>query len=133
VLQIIFSWPGVAIIAMLVLLSQIKNIIKRFIGSESGKAKVGPIEIELGKIAEQGQMAVNDLNRINYIMAESRRLELEITLGMTEMYKSFGMTVLSQQQNDEMQKHISELRALTKSSANIQINSDRATILPDRS
>ena len=122
ILQIVFSWPGVAIIALIALRSQIKNIIKRFIGSESGKAKVGPIEIELGKIAEQGQMAVNDLNKINYIMAESRRLELEITLGMTELYKSFGMQVLSQQQNDEMQKHISELRELTKLSVNKTIN-----------
>ena len=117
-LQIIFSWPGVAITGLIILRVPIKNIIKRFIKSESGKVKVGPIEIELGEIAEKGKAAINDLNKINYILAESRRLELEITLGMTDVYKSFGMSVTSQEQNDEMQQHISELRALTQKSAN---------------
>lgn len=114
VLQLVISWPSVAIIALLVFRTPIKKLVERFINSDSGKAKVGPIEIELGKIAEQGQKAVNDLNRINYIMAESRRLELEITLGMAKKYESFGMQVITHQQNDEMQQHISELRELTK-------------------
>lgn len=122
VLQLVISWPSVAIIALLVFRTPIKKLVERFINSDSGKAKVGPIEIELGKIAEQGQKAVNDLNRINYIMAESRRLELEITLGMAKKYESFGMQVITHQQNDEMLQHISELRELTKISNNNNVD-----------
>jgi len=122
VLQLVISWPSVAIIALLVFRTPINNLVKRLINSDSGKAKVRPIEIELGKIAEQGQKAVNDLNRINYIMAESRRLELEITLGMAKKYESFGMQVITHQQNDEMLQHISELRELTKISNNNNVD-----------
>lgn len=122
VLQLVISWPSVAIIALLVFRTPIKKLVERLINSDSGKAKVGPIEIELGKIAEQGQKAVNDLNRINYIMAESRRLELEITLGMAKKYESFGMQVITHQQNDEMLQHISELRELTKISNNNNVD-----------
>ena len=118
ILNAIISWPVVAILGLVVLREQIKSIIERLINSESGKAKIGPVEIELGKIAKQGKEAVNDLNKINYILAESRRLELEITLGMTEVYKSFGMQVTTQDQSTEMQKHITELRELSQTTAN---------------
>ena len=110
-LQILISWPTATIITVLVLRKQIEKLVERLIKSDSGKAKVGPIEIELGKLAEKGRQAVDNLNRINYLMAESRLLELEITEG------KFGL-VFSSEQRKRMQDHIEELKKLTKSSAN---------------
>ena len=111
ILQIIFSWPTVTLIAVLMLREPIKKIIERLINSDSGKAKLGPIEIELGKIAEEGKQAVNNLNRITHLMAESRLLELEITEG------NFG-SVFSTEQRERMKNQIEELRELTQPSAN---------------
>lgn len=106
-LQVILSWPVAVIISVLLLRSPIKKLIDRLINSESGKAKVGPIEVELGKLAEEGQQAVSQLNRINYLMAESRLLELEITEG------NFG-PVFSEEQRNRMKKQINELKSLTE-------------------
>lgn len=69
--------------ALLILISVFRRpilyVVERFISSEGGKAELGPIKIELGKLAQEGQQAVHNLNRINLVMAESRLLELEIT------------------------------------------------------
>lgn len=111
ILKVIISWPTAAIIGVLVLRKPIRNLVERLINSESGKAKVGPVEIELGKLAEDGQQAVQSLNRLNFVMAESRLLELEITEG------KFG-TVFSTEQRGRMQKHIEELKRLTSEAAN---------------
>ncbi|EPT9254033.1 hypothetical protein ACVTNV_002392 [Vibrio alginolyticus] len=110
ILEIISSWPVAVIISVLLLRRPIIKLIDRLIDSESGKAKVGPIEVELGKLAKEGQQAVSKLNRINYLMAESRLLELEITKG------NFG-PVFSSEQRKMMQKHIDELKALTDESS----------------
>jgi len=106
-LEIILSWPTVLIISVLILRGPILKLINRLIDSESGKAKVGPIEVELGKLAQEGKEAVGNLNRINYLMAESRLLELEITEG------NFG-PVFSQEQRERMKMQIDELKSLTK-------------------
>jgi hypothetical protein len=76
IIKILISWPTAVIVAVLVLRNPIKMLVERLIKSESGKAKIGPVEIELGKLAEEGKQAVQSLNRINYLMAESRLLEL---------------------------------------------------------
>lgn len=110
-LQIIISWPMVAIVAVLVLKKPIKKMIERLIQSESGKAKVGPLEVELGRLADEGHQAVNNLKRINYLMAESRLLELEITEGQ------FG-SVFSMEQRERMKSQIEELKRLIESASN---------------
>ena len=106
ILQIVVSWPFATVIAVLVMRRPLHKLVDRLINSESGKAKIGPVEVELGKLAEQGQQAVSQLNRISYIMAESRLLELEITEG------NFG-PIFSDEQRDKMKHHIDELRKLT--------------------
>jgi hypothetical protein len=111
ILQILISWPTAAIVAVLVLRRPIGSLVERLIRSDSGKAKVGPIEIELGKLAQEGHQAVDNLNRLNYLMAESRLLELEITEG------NFG-PVFSSEQRERMKNHIEELKKLTKPTAN---------------
>ena len=110
ILQIVLSWPVAAIVCVLFLRGPITKLVDRLINSESGKAKVGPIEIELGKLAEEGQQAVSTLNRINYLMAESRLLELEITEG------NFG-AVFSDEQRGKMQVQINEFKKLTNESS----------------
>ncbi|MEW8660799.1 MAG: hypothetical protein AB2557_00010 [Candidatus Thiodiazotropha sp.] len=111
IFAVLISWPTAVIVAVLVLRSPIKMLIERLINSESGKAKVGPVEVELGKLAKEGKAAVNSLNRINVLMAESRLLELEITEG------NFG-PVFTPEQRAKMQEQINELRKLTNEAAN---------------
>ena len=97
----------VAMVALVVLRRPIVALVQRLISSESGKAKVGPIEIELGKLAEEGKKVVADLNRLSVLMAETRLLELEITDGMFSR-------VFRPDQSERMKKHIEELRSLTQ-------------------
>ncbi|HEC27839.1 MAG TPA: hypothetical protein ENI67_10625 [Gammaproteobacteria bacterium] len=111
ILQILIAWPTTVIISVLVLRSPIQKLVERLIKSESGKAKVGPVEIELGKLAEEGKDAVQTLNKLNLLMGESRLLELEITEG------NFG-AVFSDEQRERMKQHIEELRLLTSETAN---------------
>jgi hypothetical protein len=118
IMQILISWPAAAIVSVLVLRIPIRMLVERLIKSESGKAKVGPVEIELGKLAEEGHQVIDDLNRISYIMAESRRLELEITNGVFSSYEAILGSVASPEQKEEMQRHIEELKQLTKAAAN---------------
>src|SRR5262249_42866433 len=89
---------------------RIVRLLERLTTSDQAKAEIGPVKIELGKLAEQGQIAVGTLNRLNLVMAESRLLELEITEG------KFG-PVFSVEQQARMKAHIEELRELTQKNA----------------
>ena len=119
VIQLVISWPMAVIVGILVLRSPIRILIERLIRSESGKAKIGPVEIELGKLAEEGQQAVHNLNRLNLLMAESRLLELEI------VESRFG-PFFSPEQRKRMQNHIKELNKLIEA-ANKAISADART------
>lgn len=105
ILKIVIAWPTAVIVTVIVLRKPIVALVDRLIKSDHGKAKVGPIEIELGDLAEKGRQAVSDLNRLNTLMAESRLLELEITDG------KFGPIFTSEQQK-KMKQHIEELKRL---------------------
>lgn len=103
----VLSWPAVCIVALLVLRKPIAQLINRLIQSDSGEAKFGPIEIKLGKVAEEGKKAVTTLNRISMVMAKSRRLKLEIISG--------GFSgAFTDAQNNEIRQHTKELAELTK-------------------
>ncbi len=105
---ILISWPVVGLLALFILRKPFLKLIGQFTNSDIRKAKIGPIEIEreLTKLAEQGQQAVSNLNRINLLMAESRLLELEITEGI------FG-TFFSDDQRNRLSAQIEEFRSLT--------------------
>ena len=72
------------------------------------RAKIGPVEIEreLGNLAKEGKQAVEIMNQLNVLMAESRILELEITDSM------FG-SMFSSAQRQRMQEQIEQLGKLT--------------------
>ena len=107
--SLICSWPVVALFALFVFRKSILEFIKQFIAPNVIKAKVGPVEIEreLGKLAETGKQAVENINQLNQLMAESRLLELEIT-------EDNFAAVLSEEQRQRMQIHIDKLRKLTQ-------------------
>ncbi len=111
--KIMFSWPTVAIFAIMAFMvisfrHQISEFIRELVKSGSiRRAKIGPLEIELGQLAEQGKQAVNNLEKITHLMAESRLLELEITDG------KFG-PFFTDEQRSRMKKHIDELKELMK-------------------
>src|SRR5438874_47927 len=102
---LLLSWPVAVVTIVLIFRKPLLRLLERFTSSDEGKAEIGPIKIELGKLAREGQVAVNKLNRINILMAESRLLELEITETM------FG-GVFSSDQRECMKEQIAELRRL---------------------
>lgn len=103
-LSIVFSWPGVVIISVLFLREPLGKVVSRFIASDDSKAKIGPIEIELGKLAQEGSIAVGNLNEMNIIIARSRLIELEFA----ERSISASFTDL---QRRELSSVIKELRS----------------------
>jgi len=107
---IILSWPVVGLVIALIFRKPLLGLLERFSSSSGSKAEIGPLKIELGKLAEEGKDAVGRLNRTTELMAESRLLELEITSGM------FG-SIFSDEQQVRLEKQIEELRALTSSRA----------------
>jgi len=107
---LICSWQIVAVFTLFVFRKPLLELFKQFTGPNVIRAKVGPVEIEreLGKLAETGKQAVENINQLNQLMAESRLLELEITEG------NFG-AVFTTEQRQRMQNHIDKLRKLTQS------------------
>ena len=107
--SLVCSWPVIALLAFVVFRKPLSNLIVQFTGEDVKKAKVGPFEIEreLGKLAEEGKQAIDNMNRLSVLMAESRLLELEIT------QSGFG-PIFSPEHRQKMQKHIDELRKLTQ-------------------
>jgi hypothetical protein len=103
---LLVSWPVAALVIALVFRRPLLRLLDRLTASDQVKAEIGPVKIELGKLAEQGQIAVGNLTRLNLLMAESRLLELEITEA------NFGR-VFSAEQRARMKAHIDELRQLT--------------------
>jgi hypothetical protein len=108
--QLVISWPVVAVVVVVVFRHQVRAIFERFVDSSGGKAVIGPLRIELGKLAEEGKTAVGRVNRVTEVMAESRLLELEIT------QQEFS-TRFSDDQRRRLQQQIEELRTLTANAA----------------
>jgi hypothetical protein len=106
--SLLLSWPVITLIVALIFRKPLLRLLERFTSSDEGTAEIGPIKIELGKLAREGHDAVSNLNRLNLLMAESRLLELEITEA------NFG-AVFSDEQHERMKRHIGELRHLTSS------------------
>ena len=107
---IILSWPVVGLVVALVFRKPLLGLFERFSNASGSKAEIGPLKIELGKLAEEGKNAVGRLNRTTELMAESRLLELEIT---SEMFGS----IFSEEQQARLAKQIEELRLLTSAQA----------------
>lgn len=107
--ELVLSWPVVALVFIVVFHRPLLKVLDRFGNGSDSEAEIGPIKIRLGKIADEGESAVNQLNRINHVMAESRLLELEITSGAFRQ-------MFTPEQQERMEKQINELRELTEPS-----------------
>jgi hypothetical protein len=110
---LVLSWPVVGLVIALLFRRPILAVLERFTASDQGRAEIGPVKIELGKLAREGKVAVDRLNRLNLLMAESRLLELEITEA------NFG-PIFSEEQRARMKQHIDELRGLTLGDTRVQ-------------
>ncbi len=106
--SLVFSWPIMILVALVIFRKPLHKLIDQLTGTDVKRAKVGPVEIEreLGNLAKEGKQAVETMNRLNILMAESRLLELEITDSM------FG-SIFSPEQRQRMKEQIDELRKLT--------------------
>jgi len=70
--QLIVSWPVVALIAIIFFRRPLRDLLSRFSTSDGGKAELGPIKLELGKLTEQGKDAVERTRAATELMAESQ-------------------------------------------------------------
>ena len=77
---ILISWPAAVLIVALVLRGQIEKLVDAFVKGDGGSLEFGSLKMELGKVVEDGQDAVDRLRRINETTAQSRVLELEIMM-----------------------------------------------------
>ncbi|GEN26286.1 hypothetical protein HCU01_42350 [Halomonas cupida] len=102
-LKMFFSWPAVALFSVFFLRGTISKIADRLIKGESGKAKLGFVEVELGKLAQDGREAVDNINEVSIVLAKSRLLELEVTRD------NFSVAFTSEQER-ELNELISKLR-----------------------
>jgi len=116
IMQIIFAWPIVSIIGLIILRKPLFLLVNRFIKSDQGNAKIGPVEIRFGKVVEDGEKAVSNLKQINILMAESRLLELKITQKIISQGMHSG--VIDRTFQEEMQTHIEKFKELTKDRTN---------------
>lgn len=103
--QIVFSWPVIVLVVLIMFRNSLGLLLKRFAGSSDLEASLGPLTIKLGKLAEEGKTAVGRFYEITEVMAESRLFELEVTQGI------FG-SLLSEEQQQQLQEHIRSLRSL---------------------
>ena len=103
--SLILSWPVMVLIIALLFRRPVINLFQRLTQSSEGKAEFGPVKLELGKLAQEGKTAVDNLRRLNVVMGETRLLELEIT------EQNFGRGFTSDQQK-RMREQIAELKQL---------------------
>lgn len=121
---ILISWPLAALVIVLIFRAKLNKLFEKFLNASGSKAEIGPLKIELGKLAEEGKDAVGRLNRTTELMAESRLLELEITSQM------FG-SVFGDEQRSKMQQQIAELKSLTsKATPNIVERNEPQEVRP---
>ena len=114
---LIFSWPVMALVAVLIFRRPLLALLNRFGSGHGSEAELGPLKIKLGVLAQEGQSAVGRLNRITELMAETRLLELEITSG------NFG-PMFTAEQRARMEGQIQELRQLTANAAQPSVPPD---------
>lgn len=78
-LSSIITWPITTLIIAFLLKSNITVIINKITQSNSIKAKIGDLEIEIEQLAEKGSKAISSFNELNFTLASSRLFEMEIT------------------------------------------------------
>ncbi|HDS2184585.1 hypothetical protein [Klebsiella aerogenes] len=79
ILQVVLTWPTAFILAMFILYRPITLVLKRIVDSNTAKAKLGFVELEIGELARKGKLAVDNFNELSITMAKTRLLELDVT------------------------------------------------------
>ncbi|WP_312998547.1 hypothetical protein [Leclercia sp.] len=79
ILQTISTWPFAFIFGLCILYRPINLLFNRIVESNTAKAKLGFVELEIGELAKKGKEAVDNFNELTIVMAKTRLLELEIT------------------------------------------------------
>lgn len=79
ILQVLLTWPTAFVFCICVLYKPITLLLKRIVDSNTAKAKLGFIEVELGELTKKGKAAVDNFNDLSMILAKTRMLELEVT------------------------------------------------------
>ncbi|ENF7818479.1 hypothetical protein ABR157_004285 [Enterobacter soli] len=79
ILQVVLTWPTAFILALCILYRPITLVLKRIVDSNTAKAKLGFVELEIGELARKGKLAVDNFNELSITMAKTRLLELDVT------------------------------------------------------
>lgn len=69
ILQIVFSWPLVVIVGLIVFRKSVVHLINRFILSDTSTARLGPIEIELGKLADTQKTQEAEITTLQFLVS----------------------------------------------------------------
>ncbi|WP_368747653.1 hypothetical protein [Enterobacter cancerogenus] len=79
ILQIISTWPFAFIFGLCILYRPLNLLFNRIVESNTAKAKLGFVELEIGELAKKGREAVDNFNELTIVLAKTRLLELEVT------------------------------------------------------
>lgn len=102
------SWPVAAMVISIIFISPIRRVAERLSSFDSVRAKLGQVEVDLGQLASDGRKVVSNANEVNRILAESRLLELQITLDVHG-------PMFTEEHRRQLAHQIDELEKLLKS------------------
>lgn len=69
VLEILVSWPLVIIVSLIIFRRSVVKLIDRFIHSDISKAKLGPLEIELGRLADTQEKQEAEITTLQFLVS----------------------------------------------------------------
>jgi hypothetical protein len=69
ILQIVFSWPLVIIVGLIIFRGSVVQLFDRFIHSDTSTAKLGPLEIELGKLADTQKEQEAEITTLQFLVS----------------------------------------------------------------
>lgn len=113
ILQLFLSWPAASIIGMVLMFKPINLLLRRLADSNTAKAKLGFVELEIGELTRKGKAAVDSMNSLSLVMAKTRLLELEVTKAnfsrsftSEEQIKLNGLILELRENIDMLQKEV---------------------------
>lgn len=77
ILELLISWPVAAIIIVVLLKRYVYKFLDRIIDSENSELEIGPIKAKLGELVDKGSHTIDDLEKLQILMAETRLTELK--------------------------------------------------------
>lgn len=108
ILELLMSWPAAAVIIVVLLKQYVYKFLDRIIESKNSEVEIGSIKVKLGELVDKGSHTIDDLEKLQILMAETRLTELKFH---KENARRMGFSVNS----EEIESQISALENLINS------------------